>query len=140
MKPDLVLDTTVVTAALLSRRGASHQLLRMVGTGRFEVHLSVPLVLEYEATCKRLVGKGIDLTEQQIDDVIDYLCLVGRPHQIRYLWRPFLPDAEDDMLLELAVAASAAYIVTFNVRDFSNIEQFGLEVITPGEMLRLLGG
>lgn len=140
MKPELVLDTTVITAALLSRRGASYQLLRMVGTGLFNLHISVPLVLEYEATTKRLVGNGIDLTDAQVDDVIDYLCLVGQPHQIRYLWRPFLSDAEDDMLLELAVAAGAAYIVTFNVRDFKGTEQFDVKAITPGEMLRLLEG
>lgn len=42
----VVLDTNVLLAALRSRRGASHRLLRLVGDPRFRINLSVPLLLE----------------------------------------------------------------------------------------------
>jgi predicted nucleic acid-binding protein len=51
--PGIVLDTNVIIAAQRSRRGASAKLMTLVGTGRFEVHLSVPLVLEYEDVLRR---------------------------------------------------------------------------------------
>jgi len=35
-------------SGLRSKRGYSFQLLQLVGTERFEINLSVPLVLEYE--------------------------------------------------------------------------------------------
>ena len=63
----------------------------------------------------------------------------GAHHQkIFYLWRPFLRDPNDDMVLEVAVEAQCSYIVTFNTRDFAGIEQFGLQTLTPGEFLALL--
>jgi predicted nucleic acid-binding protein len=40
----VVIDTNVVAAALLSNRGASHRLLRLVGDHRWRINLSVPLV------------------------------------------------------------------------------------------------
>ena len=69
----IVIDTNVVVAALMSWQGASFRVLSLVGTGRFEIAVSVPLVLEYEDAAKRWCGTRIALTEQQIDDVVDYL-------------------------------------------------------------------
>lgn len=34
---------------------------------------------------------------------------------------------------------NGVYIVTFNLPDFAGIEQFGVEAITPGQFLDLLG-
>jgi predicted nucleic acid-binding protein len=44
--PQIVIDTNVLVAGLNSNRGAAFRLLSLVGTGRFDIHLSVPLVLE----------------------------------------------------------------------------------------------
>jgi putative PIN family toxin of toxin-antitoxin system len=134
-----VLDTNVFVSALISRRGASYRLLMLVGTGRFDVHISVPLILEYEDAAKRLAGSEILLSEQEIDDVIDYICAEAEHHRIHFLWRPFLKDVSDDMLLELAVGAGCKYIVTFNLEDFRGIGQFGIEAITPQKALELIG-
>ena len=42
------------------------------------------------------------------------------------------------MILELAIASQAEYIVTFNLKDFGNIELFGIEAITPSNFLDLV--
>jgi putative PIN family toxin of toxin-antitoxin system len=136
--PQVVLDTSVVVPALRSKRGAAYRLLRLVDSGKFEINLSVPLFLEYEEVCKRLVGE-IPLTEQDIEAVLDYLCRVAHHRAVYYLWRPFLPDPKDDMVLELAVAAGCDCIVTYNVRDFRGTEQFGIRVLTPKEFLQEIG-
>lgn len=52
-----------------------------------------------------------------------------------FLRRPCLPDAKDDMVLELAVAAQVPYIVTFNAKDFKPALRFGIAVITPKTLL-----
>lgn len=51
--PQVVLDTNVIVAGLRSRRGSAFQLLMLVGMGRFDIHLSVPLVLEYQEVLSR---------------------------------------------------------------------------------------
>jgi putative PIN family toxin of toxin-antitoxin system len=135
----IVMDTNVFYAGLRSRRGASHRLLREVGRNdAFQIHLSVPLVLEYEEIAKRH-SRTLVLTHADIDDILDYLCSVAGLHRIFYLWRPYLPDPEDDMLLELAVEAGCQRIVTYNQRDFRGIEQFGVRAVKPTEFLREIG-
>ena len=57
---------------------------------------------------------------------------------IYFGWRPWLKDPNDDMILELAIASQSSYIVTFNLKDFTNIELFGIEAITPGDFLTLV--
>ena len=136
MRPlQIVLDTNVLIAALRSDSGASFLLLSLIGrTDQFEINLSVPLVLEYEDVAKRpslIPG----LSSQDIDDILDYLCAVAHHHTIFFLWRPFLKDPKDDMVLELAVEASCDCIVTFNRKDFMGSEQFGVRVISPHEFL-----
>jgi putative PIN family toxin of toxin-antitoxin system len=134
----IVIDTNVWIAALRSKRGASYKLLSLIDSGKFEANLSVPLVLEYEDTAKRLVGE-IPLTERDVDDILDYICAVAHHRRIYYLWRPFLSDPRDDMVLELAVTAECDFIVTFNQSDFVGVEQFGLSTLTPKEFLQKIG-
>lgn len=60
-------------------------------------------------------------------------------HPIFFLWRPFLRDPKDDMILELAVKAGCEFIITYNVRDFAGVEQFGIQVVEPGAFLQRIG-
>jgi putative PIN family toxin of toxin-antitoxin system len=139
MSQRIVIDTSVFVSALRSSRGASHQLLLRVGGDEFEIALSVPLVLEYEDAAKRM-PEATGLAPQDVDDIIDYLCSVGRLQEIHFLWRPVLRDSRDDHVLELATEAGCEVIVTHNLRDFTGSERFGVEAITPGEFLRRIGG
>jgi predicted nucleic acid-binding protein len=131
----VVLDTNVLVAGLRSRRGASFQVLARVGTGAFDVAVSVPLVLEYEdALLRNLPATG--LVDSDIGDIVDYICSVARRHSIFFLWRPLLRDPKDDMIAEVAIAAGCDAIVTFNRRDFTPVAAFGLQLWTPAELLR----
>jgi putative PIN family toxin of toxin-antitoxin system len=134
MGPSIVLDTNVLVAGLRSRRGASYRLLSRVGDGSFVACVSVGLVFEYEAVLKR-PGNGLALTPGEVDDVLDYLVASSRCQEIHFLWRPTLRDPSDDMVLEVAVAAGAERIVTFNTRDFAGSEAFGVSAVTPGGFL-----
>lgn len=136
---NIVIDTNVFIAALISRRGASYKLLSLIGPGRFDVSISVPMILEYEAVGKRLVGVQIVLSEQDIEAILDYICSVAQQHRIYYLWRPALKDPHDDMVLELAFSANCQFIVTYNLRDFQGIERFGITAITPKTFLEEIG-
>ena len=53
MATSYVLDTDVIVAALRSNRGASRQVLMAALNQQFELLLSVPLILEYEAVLTR---------------------------------------------------------------------------------------
>lgn len=136
-RPQVVIDTNVIFAGLWSQRGASYQLLQRLESGEFDFHLSVPLVLEYEDVCLRHRTE-LGLSRGDISVVINAICAAGGKHEIYYLWRPWLKDPKDDMVLELAVTAGCAKIVTFNLRDFEGIGSFGIAAIRPGDFLREL--
>lgn len=132
--PQIVVDTNVLVSGLRSRRGASYRLLELVGKGYFEINLSVPLVPEYEDVLSRQQSE-LWVSQEAVDALLDYFCLVGRQHQIFFLWRPFLRDSKDDMVLELAVKAECESIITHNKKNFRGVEEFSLQVLTPGEFL-----
>ena len=134
----IVIDTNVFISALRSRRGASFKLLSMLGASAFEISVSVPLVLEYEALAKRH-ARTLGLDARTIDDILDYVCQVARRREIFFLWQPFLKDPNDDLVLELAVESESEFIITYNRRDFAGIETFGIKVLTPKEFLQKLG-
>lgn len=138
-KAEVVLDTNVLVAGLRSRRDTAFTLLSLVGTGRFDIALSVPLVLEYEDVLLRQVEESW-LKESDVEGLLDYLCAVAIRQQIFFLWRPHLRDPKDDMVLELAVAADCKAIITYNRRDFAGAENFGLGVLTPAEFVDEIGG
>src|SRR2546427_3162080 len=134
-KHGFVIDTNILVSALRSKRGASYKILSLMPTGKFEFHLSVPLVCEYESVLKRS-ELNLTWTMDEIDELIDIICLLGVKHEIWYLWRPLLQDPGDEFVAEVAVTAQAEAIVTQNVRDFKGMEKFGIEVLTPKEFLQ----
>ena len=134
----IVLDTNILVSGLRSKRGASFKLVSLIDQGPFEINLSVPLVLQYEEVLRRQ-RRSLHVTQDDIADFLDYLCSVANLHEIYFLWRPYLPDPQDDMILELAVNAGCKYIVTYNKRDFRGAETFGIEVVTAKEFLEKIG-
>lgn len=137
-KPAIVIDTNVVVSAQRSKRGASAKLMSLIGTGRFKIHLSVPLALEYEEVLRRQ-SATLELTQEDVADLVDALCALSHHHKIHFLWRPQLPDVDDEFVLELAVAARCSHIVTYNQKDFAGAERFGVEVVTPKKFLQEIG-
>ena len=130
--PDIVIDTNVYIASLRSRRGASFALLELIDAELFQANLSHALALEYEAVGMRLLPT-VPFGVEYLNTVLNYVFAASRFREIFYRWRPCLPDPGDDMVLELAVAAGGATIVTFNVKDFRGADRFGVRVCTPGE-------
>ncbi len=134
----IVIDTNVLFAALKSRRGASYQLVSLLPTERFSIAISVPLIIEYEDVLKR--GKlPAHISKNDISDLIDFFCHIGDQQNIFFLWRPFLPDPSDDLVLEVAVAGGCDAIITYNKRHFKNVEKFGLRILDPKEFLTEIG-
>jgi predicted nucleic acid-binding protein len=122
-----------------SRRGASFQVVALIGQGIFDIAVSVSLVLEYESVLLRHAAVS-PMTDQDVRDLVDYICDVAVCQEIFFLWRPYLRDPNDDLVLELAVAASCDAVVTHNIRDFSGAERLGIRLLTPGAFLQDLRG
>ena len=134
----LVLDTTTIVAGIRSDRGASRWLLTAALERRgVTLLVSVPLLMEYNAVLTRkehLDAAGLSASDVEI--LLDAIAAVAEPVRLAYLWRPALPDPDDDMILEAAANGRADAIVTFNQRDFGQTaKQFGIEILLPREVV-----
>jgi predicted nucleic acid-binding protein len=134
----VVSDTSVLVAASRSRQGASFALVSSIPAPEFQLCLSVGLYTEWQEVLTRPENLPPGQTPE------DALCFLrypaGQAHiqEIHFLWRPFLPDADDDLVLELAFAAGCPYVITHNVKDFHGSEQLGVRALSPRGFLRLI--
>lgn len=133
-----VLDTDVLVAAFRSQAGASRQVLEGARARRFELLLSVPLMLEYESVLTRPEHlAACRASREDVSAVLDELALVGRRVELVIRTRPVLPDPNDEMVLETAINGSADAIITFNDRDFRPVaSRFRCSVMRPGQLVR----
>ena len=67
-----------------------------------------------------------------------YLASLAHLQDVHFLWRPFLRDPDDDMVLECAVASGSQYIVTHNIKDFRRVPELKVQAIKPADFLNLL--
>lgn len=133
----VVFDTNVFVSALRSNNGASFQLFRLLGTSLFEPAVSTPLCLEYEEVLLR-PGLIPEFNKSEITSILDSFIRQSHLTDISYLWRPFLADADDDLVLEAALASSSQCIITHNTKDFAGVESLGIMVLTPNDFLSYL--
>lgn len=136
----LVLDTSVVVAALRSPSGASAELVRLAARQLVTLLGSMSLALEYLDVCGRAeTREGTNVSETDALRFADEVVALLSPVEIWFRWRPTSPDAGDEHVVETALNGGAEAVVTFNLRDFAQASQrFGLQVARPADILRKL--
>jgi putative PIN family toxin of toxin-antitoxin system len=138
----IILDSNVLVSAFTSSEGASRQVLRCVLNNLAEALISVALFAEYEAVlARRETQRRCPLTVSEQIRLFDAFLSRTQLVEVYYRWRPNLRDEGDNHVLELAVAAGDAPIVTFNRRDFRGGElRFpSIVVQTPAAWLNSQG-
>jgi putative PIN family toxin of toxin-antitoxin system len=133
-----VFDTSILVAAARSQQGASFALINSIPAAEFQLCLSLGLYVEWQAVLTRKENLPLGRTENDALGFLRYLASQAHLQEIHFLWRPFLRDADDDMILELAFAAGCRYIVTHNVKDFHGSEELGVTAISPRDFLNLI--
>lgn len=136
----VVLDTSVLVAALRSRRGASNRVVELVALGKVRPLVSTTLFLEYEDVLLRAETRlATKMNEADIQRFLAAFASAAEGVDVNFRWRPQLTDPKDEFVLEAAVNGQADALVTHNVRDFrSAAPRFGLRVLLPRELLKEL--
>ncbi len=136
----VTIDTNVLFEAFYSKRGASFQIVRLIRHGDLSLAISIPVFEEYRDVLSRKENKvQLKLTDSKINTILQFIATVGHPTKISYLWRPNLRDEADNMVFELAIASSSQYLITKNIRDFTqdtDLGDFDLRIVTPHNFMR----
>jgi putative PIN family toxin of toxin-antitoxin system len=133
----VVLDTSVIVAALRTRHGAANRVLRLVASRRLVLLASPPLFLEYEDVLGRPEQRLIHgLTPEAIGEFLAELAALVEPVDIHFLWRPQVGDPSDEMVLEAAINGRADALVTYNIKHFEAPgNRFGIPILRPADVL-----
>jgi putative PIN family toxin of toxin-antitoxin system len=134
----IVLDTSVVVAALRTRLGAGNAVMRLVAQRRLLVLATPPLFLEYEDVLKRPEHQlAHGLAPEAIDKFLAELAALIEPVEVHFQWRPQSRDPNDEMVLEAAINGHADALVTYNVADFAGpAARFRIPVLRPSDLLK----
>lgn len=135
----VVVDTSVLVAALRSRNGPANSILQLVARRKLQALMTPTLFLEYEDVLKRpeqRLAHGLALS--QIDDLLAEFAAIAEPVEIHFQWRPQLRDPADEMVLEAAMNGRAEAIITYNLADFSRIADWiRIPAIRPADFLKM---
>lgn len=138
--PLIVLDTNVLVAGLCRRIDSpSFKILQNIQKTIIPLVLTKKLYLEYESVLtRRSIRKLIGASKEEIAFVLDALPALAFRSEVFYLWRPNLPDEEDNFVLEAAIATNAL-VVTKNITNFrmGELRFPGLVVLTPQQFCDL---
>lgn len=136
----VVLDTSILVAALRSRRGASNRLLARVAHTKLHPLVSTALFLEYEDVLMRPETRlATKMDAAGVEGFLAAFASAAEGVYVNFRWRPQLTDPNDELVLEAAVNGAADALVTHNVRDFREAApRFGLRVLLPRELLKAL--
>ena len=134
----VILDTNVILAAMRSRTGASHRLLLTIGHSRWQSVVTPALMYQYEDVARR-PGNAPGLSPQEITNILNLIYQHSHRQLVWFSWRPLSSDPGDDAILEAAIAGGCDLVVSFNERHLRAARAFGIEVLKPADLLKLIG-
>ncbi len=128
---NIVLDTNVLVAGLLSPFGPCGEIVRMVSSGEPALCFDARILSEYNDVLKR---QKFRFEPGKVDALLDFIAIRGEVVAASPLPDP-LPDPDDEPFLAVAIAGRAACLVTGNRSHFPARLRQGVTLLSPREFL-----
>lgn len=128
-----VLDTNVLVSGILSEQGPPGWIVDLVAAGELQVVFDSRILAEYREVLAR---SELNLNPARVESLLAVITDLGL--LVTALpWPTALPDPDDEPFLACAMA-TAAPLVTGNLRHFPEEYRFGVAVFSPRQFLDLL--
>jgi putative PIN family toxin of toxin-antitoxin system len=128
----IVVDTNVLVSAMMSGSGAPYFVLQLVLQGAVTLLADSRIFAEYDEVTAR---PRFDFDQRERRTLLDVLSNIAEP-VIASPLRLSLPDPDDRIFVEVAVAGGADAIVTGNTRHFvPKRGELDVPVLTPRQFV-----
>ncbi len=127
----LVIDTNIIVSGLLTPYGNSAEILRLFINGKLTLHYDVRILAEYYEVLNR---PKFGFNKEKISVILKEIelsgeLIIGTP------LKESLPDPDDNMFLEVALAGKVECFVTGNLNHFPQDSCFGIPIFLPLEFI-----
>jgi len=129
----IVLDTNVLVSGLLSPYGAPGEIVRMVASGVLELCYDARVLSEYRSV---LLRSKFPFHKTQVALLLDQIKARGYVVATKPLAKR-LPDPDDEVFLEVALAGKARCLVTGNLKHYPKRLRQGVLILPPPELLEI---
>jgi putative PIN family toxin of toxin-antitoxin system len=128
----VVVDTNVMVSGLLAPYGPGGEIVRMVSAGHLSLCYDARILAEYaEVLVRPKFPFEPHLVETLLAQIREGGTVVAAvPLQLR------LPDPDDEMFLQAALAGGAECLITGNLRHYPPAKRQGVTVVTPAEFVQ----
>jgi putative PIN family toxin of toxin-antitoxin system len=126
---NIVLDTNVLVAGLLSPFGPCGEIVRMVSSGKLVLSVDARILSEYDEVLHRPKFK---FEKDKVNALLDQIERRGRKVASSPLLHS-LPDPDDEPFLEVAIAGHVACLITGNQSHFPPKLCMGIKVLSPNQ-------
>jgi putative PIN family toxin of toxin-antitoxin system len=133
----VVIDTSVLVAGFLARRGAASALVDALFRGELNVAYTPAILSEYAEVLGR-PEFAEEITPHDRIGLILKLRTSGFPIKPAAVPRASWPDEDDLPFIAAALATECKIVVTLNPRDFLPAVAFGVRVLSPSGARREL--
>ena len=131
---NVVLDTRVLGAGVLSPHGPSAAVLRSLLTERVQLCFDERVLAEYREV---LTDRSFAIDSFLLEELLAFLEAAGVP-TLAPPAAPDLPDPSDQALLEVAKASAADFLIAADVERFPAEASAGLRIITSRDFIEVL--
>lgn len=128
----VVVDTNVLVSSFLSSQGSPSEVLRMIMNGSLRVCYDVRILNEYAGVLAR---PKFHIPPDMSAPFLDKVRAEGESITAFSIAED-LPDPDDRIFLEVALASQAECLITGNLKHFPMTYRHGLKVLSPAEFLQ----
>ena len=131
----VVLDTNIIVSSLLQPLGPPAQVFLLAISGSAQLCISGNVYAEYEEVIRRpRFSRDENVVAATLNTIREKSLWVRPKDVIRAC-----ADPDDDIFLECAQAARAAYLVTGNIKDFP-VSWYDTQIVTARRFLKIIAG
>jgi uncharacterized protein len=131
---NIVIDTNILVAGLLSPFGPCGRIIRMVLSGELRPCYDTRILAEYRAVLSRLKFKFDTNDVESLINFIQNTGLLVNAKSINFDY----PDPDDTAFLEVAVTAQTKFLVTGNLKHFPSDFYQNVQILSPSNFFNII--